>query len=614
MSIIALNEKGHVRECFLGGFRVFEVGILVFPVLATLLVAVAFLLGGYCDIWQWWGAVIGACLCMLGMPGASIRERWGGVVVFLFLLLFLWILAGCWAGQSVDESEYRFPAIRMMMLGWNPVHSPSWEKTVWGLEAFEGCRAWHVFYMARGVEMFCALFALALKAPLALSLGLPALLLAPVIRSILGVPGFSKRNLVVVTLLFGGGLALPEGVVDNVICLAAVGLLVSMYRVLCGRSIPWLRLFVFSFWMMVAKQSGLCTCFVFWALFSVAWCWQRRAGIFCAVRPLFLLCVGLASAFLLVGLSPYVTSWRNHGHPLWPTYTKASEEAPCDLTADFLIRNSDAQKMGHVGLFVNAYVSETLSLAFYRVWHGVRIFSPHCQTWRQGNGAGTSATSPTNPSTRILLVCSTMLILLLGCRRERWFLVLPWGGLFLFPSWYLGYLRYVPWWTVLPMFASLVALRKVESFLGSYFWGLCVLLAGCGIGAFLFRQVPAIDAAWELAPYLVERRILHLGATKSENRFNLMLLKESHPALRDASVLEIDAPNALGEAQVFRPFLFPQVGFVVDEMEHPRRASLAKVNENPVRARRYICYLTLIPRVYLVELPALVGLRLKGLL
>ena len=65
--------------------------------------------------------------------------------------------------------------------------------------------------------------------------------------------------------------------------------------------------------------------------------------------------------------SPFITSWVNHGGPFYPVHSfRAGEKLPDNMTFDFDYKNADAEKMGYWGRFCYAYVSKTLTKAYYK--------------------------------------------------------------------------------------------------------------------------------------------------------------------------------------------------------------------------------------------------------
>ena len=144
---------------------------------------------------------------------------------------------------------------------------------------------------------------------------------------------------------------------DAAVCFGGVGVLAAMARHLAGERGTTAPLLAMSFWMMTAKQLGLYACFVFWLCFAAILLWRTRGRAFAWLAG----CgVGLTALFFVVCASPYLTAWRAYGYPLYPAFTVDEARFPTrDLTQDFHMANADAEAMGRVGAFVNAYLSPT---------------------------------------------------------------------------------------------------------------------------------------------------------------------------------------------------------------------------------------------------------------
>lgn len=280
---------------------------------------------------------------------------------------------------------------------------------------------WHVLYITHPVEVFNAVFAFFTREPFNVIFALTPFLLLPALGALWRfgrergwnrwVCGLSALTLA--SLLFGVWWGLP-GAVDLTVAFAGVGVMLSMARILHGKR-AWGTLLIFSLWMMVAKQSSLLTCFVFWCLFAGLGFWRFREDWRRWAARLALCGVLLTAGLCWVCTAPYLTSWAKVGHPLYPAYTADEARFPAfDITADFHEKNADAQAMGYVGLLTNAYLSPSLTRAYY-AWKLDRPgFKPWCRVWNAWNGSDGSQPMP--GTERILFLVALVSLLLLGGR------------------------------------------------------------------------------------------------------------------------------------------------------------------------------------------------------
>lgn len=455
----------------------------LFPVLVSVLTAIAWLFGGACAAWQWWAAVL------LVMPiGFLTLKTWKmRLASFAMLGLFLLLL---WSVSSVlwisclgeDMPEYHYPAIRLMTEGWNPV----WQSTFGQIADFvktlgltEGMfRMPHVAFMPKTLWGFCATANKFTKDPYCL--------FAPLIVAVLPVAlariWMSLSRFVWPVRCFALALVLvflpgPYHCIDLIVSVSGVALVMTMLVAIKDDEWDWMSLFVFSFWMCVAKQTSCLSCFVFW-LFFTAWnvCTRARRT---RVVKIFSLGTILFGLFCVTNVSPYLTSAIHYGHPLYPVYTGDAIRYPAnkEIGGDFLCRNEDAAQIGHVGMFVSSYVSAKLAHAYYKLKLGVKEFEPRCFVWDIEGGSG----SQTNIKYRLLIVFSLMIVLALGDGRLKMFALVVYGALGLVPAETVGYLRYVPWWSVMLIFALMAImewrgvfhkLKPFALFLGVLFFSL----------------------------------------------------------------------------------------------------------------------------------------------
>lgn len=382
-----------------------EVGLGLFPLLVVGSATAVFPFEGVCAPWQLWLATLGTVGALLLLSRHAWRARMWGGASFLCFMGIIWVLAGCFASNGYDNSAYHLPVTRLLMMGWNPVLdvTPEQMTQASGL-SLEGMWHWHVRFIAHPVEVFNAVFGIFTRTPLNLTFPLTAFLLPVALGATwrlgrsLGWP--RPARLAMLAVLMGETFALGQGVegaVDSAVALAGIGLVATMTRFLRGERC-WAPLLLFSFWMMASKQSGMLTCFIVWVCFAVALLWKERAAWRVWVFRLATCGVLLTGALCWVCASPYLTSWKHYGHPLYPTYTADATRFPTqDITGDFNRRNGDAQRMGHLGHLFNAYVSPTLARRWYAWRLGKPDFMPYCEVWIQGNRRDAGFVAPTTP-------------------------------------------------------------------------------------------------------------------------------------------------------------------------------------------------------------------------
>lgn len=159
---------------------------------------------------------------------------------------------------------------------------------------------------------------------------------------------------------------------------------------------------------------------------------------------------------MVLSCSPFTTSWMRFGHPLYPVCTVDESRHPVrNLAWDFDPANDDAHEMGHIGCFVNAYVSPWLARKYYAIKLGRPEFSPRRYIWDKRNWA---RAAPMEMSARLLVLLSACVLLILPGSRIMGILEVV--MLLAFPSRMMGYMRYQPWIFVFEAMA-LVALTDL---------------------------------------------------------------------------------------------------------------------------------------------------------
>jgi len=217
----------------------------------------------------------------------------------------------------------------------------------------------------------------------------------------------------------------------------------------------WTRLLAYTFWMSVAKQPACLHCGIFWGVFLVlATVCKRRPDLMKLAAAGGIMLV----QFAVVNLSPYLTMWKAYGHPFYPKYTADAEKHPVmNITADFSMRNADAQAMGHMGAYLNSFASSTLVHAYYRRKLNKSDFRPEGATWRQQRHSDGSTTT----TAFRFAFCAALLVLIGFCGPSGVLLAASLAlGTCALPTEMIGYLRYTPWCLFGCVYCGAVLLSK----------------------------------------------------------------------------------------------------------------------------------------------------------
>ena len=551
------------------------------------------------------------------------KERLRGMALFLFYLALVWVLAGCLAENGLDNRVYRHPTIRLLMEGWNPIAVSTPEALqATGLVNVNELRVWHTLFITRALEVFCGSFGLFLKA--SFNVALPILFfIAPVALASLWrfarEEGMSRLARFAMLSVLAGvtlwSIAWLEFACDLLIGLVGIGVITSMVRILRGRQ-AWGTLLVCSLWMMTAKQSALPACFGLWVVFSCVALWRGRAEWWRWIMRL-TFCAGLLGGGLLwICSSPYLTSWAHYGHPLYPAYTVDEERFPVyDITGDFKNCNADAEAMGYLGYFFNAYVSPKLTRAYYAWKLDNPEFMPYCEVWDNWNKAYGESSFPTSPPMRIGLLLSTIVLFVLGNNWTRFIGGLCLFSLILLPIQYIGYVRYTPWIALVFALAASLTVDWASKYFkrcraGIVLGGVYIL---CGVAIVLMLTAVQIDCQLEieqairspgLQAIVLEKHIL--GDTLAYA--NTKLLCQQDSALRDVELLQ---PEWKGRG--LRHFTLTGFSAVLKEGAEAAPSLYREAAGQPTRMGRYLRYAFFVPRTYLVSLPKLMWWRVESL-
>ncbi len=617
--------------------RTFERQVLLFPLLVVLLTSIVFILGGHITAWLWWLPVLGT----LGLPflnrSIPTRTRIQATAYFLLLLIGVWIFAGlCVTVGWMDTLCYHLPAIRLMIDGWNPIWCGTEEAiaTTMNIDPWH-MRLWHVLSMSKTTWIFSTVAYQFTNTPFNLLFPLfPFLFItacAQVLRFAKPYPLLAKGLLLF--LLWSITPASTFSIADSATFLGAVGVLCTMGVYFREGRMQWTSVIVHSFWLMTAKPTGLLTCFLFWVLFSFIYLWQHRTILKHAITHLSLTAGALTLLLLITCASPYITSWVNFGHPLYPKYTADPTNFPViDFTGDFNIRNEDAARMGALGYFVNAYVSTTLTHAYYMWRDDLDTFTPRQQTWSQGGENGKESDSPTTTRYRITHVLCFLIVLLLGRKPEKLLATFILLGIFAVPTTtMIGYTRYVPWVSLIQLLAvcSLASIRlKHLRRLSLLVITLALLPSVAKTGLGFLATIDQCYASYTTLKHPPQTLYAYYsgGLSQSEaetldridfslsreKRFylsvnNLLLLREDVPELQNIPIQVLELYGEERDAYL----TFPPADFKMPPTYDMTGASL--FNDNallPDRKERLLNYPTIACKILFIRLPELLWQRI----
>lgn len=261
--------------------------------------------------------------------------------------------------------------------------------------------------------------------------------------------------------------------------------------------------------------------------------------------------------------------------------------------------------MGYVGLLTNAYLSPSLTRAYY-AWKLDRPdFKPWCSVWNAW--IGSDGSQPMPGTERILFLVALVSLLLFGGRGMRLPLLFCAIGVVAFPPAYVGYLRYVPWIYLLPALAAGCFLSDFPRRWRPLGWALGGVLAAGAVAKGLFFATLPIDHAYELKSALREPGLQALCLLKDDGMANtIRLIHRQTPALRELPVVEAGTVSP-------RKRDFGFFSAVLNEGPEPQPSYYRAITQCPSRTQRYVRYLLFVPRTYLVALPQLLRWRIGEL-
>lgn len=356
-------------EVWRNRFDIYVRLVLLFPVIVVFLVSVAFVIGGKCSVWQWWGGVAIVSMVALWCRRGCVVDALTAIGLFIITMMVFCIWSQCVAAtfSAPDQISYHEVAVRLLANGWNPVYctTPEAIEVNFSLPR-EFYNVWHVLAMPKSVWYFDAVGFLVSKNHWNASMYASTWVLWGVSLNMLSIIGKGCiRKMIGLGLLWGLSTSM-EMSADLVLSLAGVGLVINAMSLLKDKRLEVCAVTALSFWMCTAKQIGALHCLVGWIIVTVAYAITVRR-----YRILRLLEIGgcIAALVIAASISPYWTMYRTYKHPLYPCFTSDKEKYPiCDFVADFKKwQNADAAMMGRVGRFVNAFVSKEFAHWYYRM-------------------------------------------------------------------------------------------------------------------------------------------------------------------------------------------------------------------------------------------------------
>ena len=446
------------RDMIRGGFRLFELQVLVFPLLVVVLACVSFLWGGQCAAWQWWASVtvvVGVPFLKQGVWKAALGAA--GLFVGLLIILKGALPPVLWDNAyGVDTCLYHFPMMQLLAEGWNPVADPFAE----GITEQLGLDLWGmaptlVAYFNKTMAVFAAVSYKFVGDPTSMTIpGLALLWLSCAMQAMRARTGVARW-----VALTAAVMVLPimcrQIFVDLSLAFAACGLLFTMERDLRRNGCDWLHLFVYTVWMMNLKLNGVLGAFVFWVLFAMVKTWRGRADWKRWIGRFVLFGTGVTLMWGVISWNPLITSLQKYGHPLYPFKTADAEKRPAqDPSWDIRLINDDFQQMGKVGIWLYEYVSPRMVKAYYRRKTGKGEFNPQ-RTWVPDE-------SFVHGRGWIRPVLWLLFLVLFAHPKGRLFGL---GGLLLtglVPWDKIGYTRYEPWLSSLGCLALTLGSEWVE--------------------------------------------------------------------------------------------------------------------------------------------------------
>jgi hypothetical protein len=438
-----------------------ELATLAFPFATVLYAAAGFLVG--LRIGQWQASCGLATSLMFCLPGpGTLSDKARKVGAVLLVIVGSVIFSGLSVMNTSPDGEiYHRPAAILLADGWNPV----FDSTIESVQKFEKpearLNAWHVAFLPRASWIFGAsLYRMVGFVEVADAFNVLTFVLAfhavlRLLARMLGLSGMTRYAAAVLVTtsptamvhMFGGT---NDCAMYSLFLIASVA--ATLYLVSGGSQ--WLGIVGMSFPLMAnVKFTGVIFCGVIALVYLVGCTLRWRSGQAGADRPgRWILAVAASVLFAtIMGFSPYVTSWVRYGGPFYPTRTfdKRIQLPATNVTLEFRSLNEDAKRMGHVGRFTYAYVSQSLALACYGKGSDGRAFAPQFGISGGVGGFG--------PVFRVAFIVALFMLPFVRLGGLGYLLASILITVALQPAMVVGYARYVPQFYAFPPLVLLAA-------------------------------------------------------------------------------------------------------------------------------------------------------------
>lgn len=384
----------------------------------------------------------------LGLAGAALGAwavSWRRLALFAAAVALLTLATALtFSYVGYDTLAYHFPMQRLLAEGWNPVADATMEDFQALLRADGGgaLRPWHTLFLPR-LAALCGASVGALTGFFVADAFLGYALFLALWRVAARFAREHWRCGAAMAALFAAALVLSPalpwllvGLVDHLVYAGLLGAALAYLTWRRTRLPGDLLLAALCLGSaMLSKTTGLLwgglACVLAVALD------RRRVGLRRAL--LALACFGL-----VVGASPFLTSWAHHGSPFYPYFTLGGHP-PVDITGDF-DGNADALAMGYPTRILYAWVSPALAVRLCAWLSGDPGFSPLFTVY--GGAAGWGA------AFRVLLLLSAVALTLARPNAVTALCLFLFATANLAPLKYIGYARYFPQIWAIPFLAA----------------------------------------------------------------------------------------------------------------------------------------------------------------